>query len=79
MESLAQKQEYLEPNSPVQTPIIQRAESENLPILLPTKDSNDQLQIIGNKFSNFLAQLPEYIGRFYQEYKLPIISLDGCL
>lgn len=74
METKVPQQEYSEPNSPVQTLAIQGTESENLLILPPAKDSNNQLQIVSSKVSNFLAQLPEYIGRFYQDYKLPIIT-----
>lgn len=74
METKVPQQEYSEPNSPVQTSAIQGAESKNLLILPPARDSNNQLQIVGSKVSNFLAQLPEYIGKFYQEYKLLVIS-----
>ena len=29
---------------------------------------------MGGKISEFLAKLPDYISRFYQEYKLPVLS-----
>ncbi|BAZ08450.1 hypothetical protein NIES4071_02550 [Calothrix sp. NIES-4071] len=35
---------------------------------------DNRAQQVGNKVSDFLAQLPGNINRFYQEYKLPIIS-----
>ena len=41
----------------------------------PAPQSDAQLQRIGTQVSVFLAQLPNYIGRFFNEYKQPIISI----
>jgi hypothetical protein len=35
---------------------------------------NYQAQKMGKQVSDFLAELPEKINKFYQEYKLPILS-----
>ncbi len=74
MESQVQQPEYVESNSLERMQEIQMAESENLPALPTAQNPNSQLQLTGQKISYFLASLPEYIGRFFQEYKLPIIS-----
>lgn len=49
------------------TPDIQAEQAPN--------ELNNQAQIISKLPSNFFADLPEKISRFYQEYKLPIISI----
>lgn len=53
---------------------IEGSEPGTLPIISPTTTSDEQLQEIGRKISHFWEQLPLYLGRFFQEYKLPIIS-----
>lgn len=55
--------------------ITTEAAGEILPMLPPAKETNQQWQQIGNSFSGFLAQLPTYVSRFFEAYKLPIINL----
>lgn len=43
--------------------------------LPPAPQSNEQWQKIGSQVSVFLAELPDYIGRFFNNYKQPIISV----
>lgn len=43
-------------------------------MLPPASENEEQWQKIGRQISIFLAKIPEYIGSFYQEYKLLIIS-----
>ncbi len=74
METQVQQPGYVDSHSPDRMQEIQKVESENLPALSPTNNSNYQLKLAGQKISYFLASLPEYIGRFFQEYKLPVIS-----
>ena len=41
----------------------------------PAPESDEQLRRIGTQVSVFLAQLPNYIGGFFNEYKQPIINI----
>jgi hypothetical protein len=49
--------------------------AENLPMLPPASETNGQLQQISGNISKFLAQLPVYFSRFFEAYKVPLISL----
>ena len=49
--------------------------SQPLVTVTPAPQSDEQLQQIGTQVSVFLAQLPNYIGKFFNEYKQPIISI----
>lgn len=42
-------------------------------------ESLPQWQQIARKSSNFLQQLPEYLGRFFREYQLPIICFTSII
>ncbi|MBN4003935.1 CAAD domain-containing protein [Nostoc sp. LPT] len=74
METELQQQQYVDAASRNRIEALKGSEARNLPMLPPASEAEDQWQRIGRQISTFLAQLPEYIGRFYQEYKLPIIS-----
>lgn len=39
-----------------------------------TSQFDSQVQRITQQVSNFLAELPSNVNRFYQEYKLPVLS-----
>jgi hypothetical protein len=43
--------------------------------LPPAPETNEQWRRLGAQISAFLAELPDYIGRFFNEYKQPIISI----
>lgn len=53
--------------------------TETQPMLPPANeslsDTSAQLQQISAKVSTFLEQLPIYVSRFFQTYKVPLISL----
>lgn len=49
--------------------------AENLPMLPPANETNGHLQQISGNISNFLDQLPVYFSRFFEAYKVPLISL----
>ncbi len=74
METELQQQQYVDAASQNRIEALKGLEAGNLPMLPPASETEEQWQRIGRQISTFLAQLPEYIGRFYQEYKLPIIS-----
>ncbi|MBR8840164.1 MAG: CAAD domain-containing protein [Stigonema ocellatum SAG 48.90 = DSM 106950] len=45
------------------------------PLLPPAKEPLPQWQQIGGKILEFLEQLPEYLGTFFNQYRQPIISI----
>ena len=51
--------------------------SEPAPLakLPPAAPSEEQWQRIGSQISAFLAQLPDYIGEFFNAYKQPLITI----
>ncbi|MBF2073389.1 MAG: CAAD domain-containing protein [Synechococcales cyanobacterium C42_A2020_086] len=44
-----------------------------------TDEANAQWRQIGDKVSAFLADLPEYLGDFFGEYKRPIVTIGLIL
>ncbi len=42
---------------------------------LSTSEGNEQWREIGEKAYSFLALLPEYLGRFFSEYRKPLVTL----
>lgn len=43
--------------------------------LPPADESEEQWRRVGTQISDFLAELPDYLGNFFNEYKQPIISV----
>ncbi|WP_375510541.1 CAAD domain-containing protein [uncultured Nostoc sp.] len=74
MDTELQQQQYVDAASEKQIEALKGSESGNLAMLPPALENEEQWQKNGRQISIFLAKIPEYIGRFYQEYKLPIIS-----
>ncbi|MEH2034765.1 CAAD domain-containing protein [Nostoc sp.] len=74
MDTELQQDQYVDTASPNQIEALKGSESGNLEMLPPASENEEQWQKIGRQISIFLAKIPEYIGRFYQEYKLLIIS-----
>ncbi|WP_375479155.1 CAAD domain-containing protein [uncultured Nostoc sp.] len=74
MDTELQQHQYVDAASEKQIEALKGSESGNLAMLPPASENEEQWQKIGRQISIFLAKIPEYIGRFYQEYKLPIIS-----
>lgn len=72
MESQLQQPEYVDPTSPE---AMVASETGLLTSVHPNNQSDAQWQRVGTQISDFLAQLPDYIGRFFNQYKQPIISL----
>ncbi|QIR38224.1 hypothetical protein HCG51_16900 [Tolypothrix sp. PCC 7910] len=54
---------------------ITGSDNQNLPKLPPAKNSNSEWQQIVNNVSDFLANLPEYLGGFYQQYQQPLLTI----
>jgi hypothetical protein len=77
MESTQQSQ-YEAPTSNG-TALLDGSATDDLPMLPPatssTATAKNELQEYTEKFTKFLGQLPEYIGRFFNEYKAQITSV----
>ena len=74
METKVKAQQYIAPSSPDQETMQESAETE-LPMLPPATETYNQWQQVGAKVSAFLEQLPQSLGRYFNEYKLPIVSV----
>ncbi len=75
MESQVQPPEYKDPTT---SETIGVSDSGPLaPLQSPTQD--EQWRRVGSQISEFLAQLPDYIGKFFNEYKQPIITVGLIL
>ncbi len=75
METEQQQLESVNAMSPEGMLALQSAENKNLPKLPPAKEPTSQWQQIGRKTADFIAQLPEYFSRFFQNYKQPLITV----
>jgi hypothetical protein len=51
------------------------AGTENLLLLPPASEPETQWKRWGRKASQFLAQLPEYVSSFFQQYKQPLLTV----
>ena len=76
MESKTPQQEYAAPTT---SEAIAAPEPAPLAKLPPASAPNQQWQRIGEQVSDFLAQLPDYIGQFFNTYKQPLISVGLIL
>lgn len=75
METQVKSETYIDPSAENPTVTNEASGTENLPMLPPASETNAQMQQVGAKISNFLDQLPVYLSRFFETYKLPLISL----
>ncbi|MBW4610535.1 MAG: CAAD domain-containing protein [Hassallia sp. WJT32-NPBG1] len=75
MDANLQQSEYANPASPQEMVAIEGSNPQNLPMLPPATEPENQLQEFGRQVSEFLAKLPEYIGRFFSDYKGLIINV----
>lgn len=72
MESQQQQLKYVDPTS---LEVVGTPEQASLAELPPAAKSNQQWQRVGTQISTFLAQLPNYVGGLFNEYKQPIITV----
>ncbi|MBH8553715.1 CAAD domain-containing protein [Nostocaceae cyanobacterium CENA357] len=54
---------------------LQSADNQDLPKLPPAKEPESQWREMGRKTAVFLAQLPDYFSRFFQNYKQLLITV----
>lgn len=72
MESQLQQSEYPNTASPENMTASDPAPLAKLP---PAPQTDEQWKRVGTQISSFLAELPDYLGRFFNDYKQPIISI----
>jgi hypothetical protein len=72
MESQLQQQEYANTTSAEGMTASEPAPLAKLP---PAPQTEEQWRQVGTQVSAFLAELPDYIGRFFNEYKQPITTI----
>lgn len=77
METKVKSERYVAPSAQDETELTTQTEAQ---AMLPPASSNDEKwrqlgQDMGTQIATFLGQLPEYIGRFYKEYRAPIVSI----
>ncbi|QLE56319.1 CAAD domain-containing protein [Nostoc sp. TCL26-01] len=75
METEQKQQESLNATVSPGTIALPNAENSNLPKLPPATDTTPEWQQFGQQVADFLAQLPEYLGSFYQKYGQAIITV----
>ncbi len=75
METKIKPQISVTPSSAEEDTMLESTETENLPMLPPANETNNQWQQIGTKVSTFLEQLPKYLGSFFNEYKQLLVNV----
>jgi hypothetical protein len=73
----AQQQQFDSPNTspPEALLALESADNQNLPKLPPAKEPEAQWQRISRIISDFLEQLPEYLGNFFETNKQSLITV----
>ncbi|MBH8577309.1 CAAD domain-containing protein [Nostocaceae cyanobacterium CENA369] len=73
----AQQQQFDSPNTspPEALLALESADNQNLPKLPPAKEPETQWQRISRIISDFLEQLPEYLGNFFETNKQSLITV----
>ncbi|BAY12780.1 CAAD domain-containing protein [Calothrix sp. NIES-2098] len=75
METEQQPIELANSTLPEATVALPSADNQNLPKLPPATQSNEQWRQIGRQVAEILEQLPDYLGRFYNQYKQPLLTV----
>jgi hypothetical protein len=70
-----QQLESINNTSPQATLALEGTDTANLPKLPPAPEVESQWQRISRQTSEFLAQLPEYLSRFFSDYKQPLLTV----
>jgi CAAD domains of cyanobacterial aminoacyl-tRNA synthetase len=70
------QQNYMEPTSQeAMMPPVNNQSAGNMTRVRPDTQPQEQWQQYGAMASEFLAELPDYLGTFFNRYKQPLISL----
>ncbi|MBE9007396.1 CAAD domain-containing protein [Fortiea sp. LEGE XX443] len=73
--ALEQQLESVNETSSTNPVALEGVDTENLPKLPPASEPETQWQQINRKISQFVDQLPYYLNKFWEAYKLPLITL----
>ncbi|MBD2559234.1 MULTISPECIES: CAAD domain-containing protein [Nostoc] len=79
METEQQQRESINASFSEGTLALEGTDTANLPKLPPAAEPESQWQQISRQVSQFLEQLPEYLGRFFQDYKQPLTTVGLIL
>lgn len=79
METEQQQRESFNASLSQGTLALEGTDTANLPKLPPASEPESQLQQISRQVSQFLQQLPEYIGRFFKDYNQPLTTVAFIL
>lgn len=79
METEQQQLESINTSFSQGTLALEGTNTANLPKLPPASEPESQWQQISRQVSQFLEQLPEYLGSFFQNYKQPLITVGLIL
>lgn len=74
MDSELQQAEYTDAKIKEGIKGLEASEPGSLAAVPPASETEEELQDLGRQISTYLAELPDYLGRFFKEYKLPVIS-----
>lgn len=72
MESQLPQTDYANPTTAEGMAATEPAPLAKLP---PAPQTDEQWRQVGTQISVFLAELPDYIGKFFNDYKQPIITV----
>ncbi|MBH8566490.1 CAAD domain-containing protein [Nostoc sp. CENA67] len=75
METEQQQLESSNTTSPEGVLLLDSPANQNLPKLPPVNEPEAQWQRVARKTSEFLEQLPEYIGNFFDNYKQALTNV----
>lgn len=79
METEQQQRESINASFSEGTLALEGTDTANLPKLPPAAEPESQWQQISRQVSQFLEQFPEYLGRFFQDYKQPLTTVGLIL
>ncbi|WP_392535125.1 CAAD domain-containing protein [Nostoc sp. C117] len=75
METQQQQLESINVSSSQATLALEGIDTTNLPKLPPATETESELQRINRQVSEFLEQLPTYLGSFFKDYKQALITV----
>jgi hypothetical protein len=80
METPMTSQEYITPSSDEDEVVMTEISSPEINSNQATSnETTEEWRKIGLQISDFLEQLPTYINRFFEAYKLPLISIGSIV
>ncbi|MBN3872500.1 MULTISPECIES: CAAD domain-containing protein [unclassified Nostoc] len=79
METEQQQNESVNASLSQGTLALEGRDTTNLPRLSPAPEPESQWQQISRQITQFLEQLPEYLSRFFRDYKQPLITVGLIL